>query len=227
MNVAIIVAGGRGERMGGAQPKQFRELAGVPVIVHTLRRFDESQTIDQVVVVVPAADAAGFAAWAEQLQLTKLARIIHGGPTRTASVARGLETLNHAKVNVVAVHDGVRPFVTPEEIDATVRAADESGAAILVAPAIDTIKVVADGQVTQTLARTAVRHALTPQCFRYEVLRRAYDQAMHEGVDATDDSLLVERLGISVRVVEGSARNFKLTRPQDFALAEILLQEMT
>ncbi|HEX8069648.1 MAG TPA: 2-C-methyl-D-erythritol 4-phosphate cytidylyltransferase [Pyrinomonadaceae bacterium] len=225
MNVAIIVAAGRGARMGGGRAKQFRALAGVPVIVHTLRRFEQCETIERCVVVAPADAAETLRALLARHGLRKVAGVVAGGATRTDSVARGLAQLPAADVNVVAVHDGVRPFVTPAEIDRAVRAADEAGAALLVAPVVDTIKELAGGRVARTLARDTLRRALTPQCFRRDLLARAYAQARAEGLDATDDSALVERLGVPVVAVEGDPRNIKLTRPADFALAEILARE--
>jgi 2-C-methyl-D-erythritol 4-phosphate cytidylyltransferase len=226
MNIAIIAAGGRGTRMGSHRPKQFLELGGAPVIIHTLKRFEQCGAISQVVVVLPAADAAGFIALADKHRIKKLTRVVPGGATRAESVFRGLQAVRAATAGIIAVHDGVRPFVTPDEIDRTVRAAEEHGAAILVAPAVDTIKEVADGRVTRTLARATLRHALTPQCFRYDLLRRAYESAIAARVEATDDSALVERLGVSVVIVEGDARNIKITRPEDLAMAELLLREM-
>ncbi len=157
--------------------------------------------------------------------MKKLTRVVEGDATRSGSVWRGLESLNAATTGIVAVHDGVRPFVTPEEIDRTVRAAGESGAAVLCAPVVDTIKVVEGERIARTLPRETLRRALTPQCFRYELLRRAYERARAEQIEATDDGMLVELLGAQVVVVEGNARNIKITRPEDFALAEILLKE--
>src|SRR5918993_2441840 len=125
MNVAIIAAGGRGARMGvgaGRAPKQFLEIAGTPVVVHTLRRFEACATIAEVVVVVPRSEVQAFLELAEKFGLRKLARVVAGGETRTESVWRGLKDLRSGDVGVVAVHDAVRPLVTPEEIDATVRA---------------------------------------------------------------------------------------------------------
>ena len=224
MNIAIIVAAGRGTRAGGGQPKQFRALAGIPLLIHTLRRFEESTEIDEIVVVAPV-DETTFHLQANHWGLKKLTRVVEGDATRSGSVWRGLESLNAATTGIVAVHDGVRPFVTPEEIDRTVRAAGESGAAVLCAPVVDTIKVVEGERIARTLPRETLRRALTPQCFRYELLRRAYERARAEQIEATDDSMLVELLGAQVVVVEGNARNIKITRPEDFALAEILLKE--
>jgi len=225
MNVAIIVAAGRGARAGGGQAKQFRALAGVPLIVHTLRRFEQSTTIGEIVVVTPAAETANFLKLTGQYHLAKLTRVVAGGATRTESVWQGLKAVRAATAGIIAVHDGVRPFVTPEEIDRTVRAAEDAGAAVLAAPVIDTIKVIEGEKIIDTLVREKLRRALTPQCFRYELLRRAYEHARARNIEATDDSALVELLGAQVAVVEGDARNIKITRPEDFTLAEIWLKE--
>ena len=223
MNVAIIVAAGRGERAGAGRAKQFRELAGAPVLVHTLRRFDECAGVAETIAAVPACEIEQFEATARAHAVRKLVRVVAGGATRAESVRRGLDAAD-AGARVVAVHDGVRPLVPPAEIDAVVRAAEESGAAILVAPVVDTIKEVIEGIVTQTFARARLRRALTPQCFRRDLLESACALALAENIDATDDSLLVERLGATVVAVEGDPRNIKLTRAEDFALAELLLQ---
>ena len=223
MNAAIVAAAGRGTRFGRGRAKQFVELCGVPVIVHTLRRFERCESVGETIVVLPAEETAVFAALAEGYELKKLARVVAGGATRGESVWRGLQALSAS--GVVAVHDGVRPFVSPSEIDRVVRAAEETGAALLAVPATDTLKEVRAGRVARTLERSSVWHAQTPQCFRQDLLRRAYESALAEGLDATDDSALVERLGVSVSVVEGSARNVKITRPEDIAVAEILLRE--
>lgn len=226
MNVAIIVAAGRGTRAAGggdeATRKQFRELAGAPVLVHTLRRFDEAEEIAATVAVVPASDIDAALSIARSHGIRKLSKAVAGGATRTESVWRGLQSVDPSAL-IVAVHDGVRPLVTAAEIDATVRAAASTGAAVLVAAVTDTVKEVDGGNVTRTLPRESLRRALTPQCFRLDILRRAYERAVYDGIEATDCSALVERLGAEIRAVEGDPRNIKLTRPEDFALAEILL----
>ena len=225
MNTAIIVAGGSGTRLGGARAKQFLELAGRPIIAHTLQRFEECAAIHEVVLVLPAAETARFLQEAGRLGFRKLTRVVAGGPTRAESVWRGLQTMRAATAGVVAVHDGVRPFVTPAEIALTVTAAEEHGAAVLVAPVVDTIKEIRDGCIVATPPRSDLRRALTPQCFRYAILRRAYEQAGNLSDAATDDSLLVERLGQQVYVVEGHSRNIKITTPEDLALAEMMLRD--
>ncbi|HKR00547.1 MAG TPA: 2-C-methyl-D-erythritol 4-phosphate cytidylyltransferase [Pyrinomonadaceae bacterium] len=225
MNVAIIAAAGQGKRLGGGRAKQFLELAGVPVIIHTLEKFERCVLIQEVIVALPAAEAAGFLELAGKYGLRKLARVVPGGATRAESVWRGLQAVRAATAEVVAVHDGVRPFVTPEEIERTVLAAQTSGAAILAAPAVDTIKEVENERVVRTFERASLRRALTPQCFHYALLRRAYEQSPEKVACATDDSSLVEALGAKVTIVEGDARNIKITRPEDIALGEILLKQ--
>jgi 2-C-methyl-D-erythritol 4-phosphate cytidylyltransferase len=225
MNIAIIAAAGQGKRLGGKRAKQFLEIAGTPVIIHTLKRFEECAAIQEVIVVLPAQDAAGFLAVAGKYHLRKLARVVPGGVTRAESVWRGLSAVRAVTAEIIAVHDGVRPFVTPDEIERTVRAAQQSGAAILTATVVDTIKEVENDRVVRTFERTRLRRALTPQCFRYELLCRAFEQSPDLIADATDDSSLVEALGMTVATVEGDARNIKITRPEDIALAEILLEQ--
>jgi 2-C-methyl-D-erythritol 4-phosphate cytidylyltransferase len=228
MNVAIIAAAGQGTRMGGRRAKQFLELNGTPIIIHTLRRFEQCAAIHEIFVVLPASDTASFLTLAAKYGLRKLTRVVTGGATRAESVWRGLQAIRPATAEIVAVHDGVRPFVTPEEISLTIEAAKASGAAILTAAATDTIKEVDNGEVRRTLARAQLRHALTPQCFRYSLLRRAYEEAGELATsDVTDCSVLVERLGASVRIVEGDARNIKITRQADIALAETILKQMS
>jgi 2-C-methyl-D-erythritol 4-phosphate cytidylyltransferase len=225
MNVAIVVAAGQGTRLGGNRPKQFLELDGIPVIIRTLRQFERCREIDKVVAVLPAEETAGFHSLAQQFGVRKLAQVISGGETRAQSVLRGLASIHEA--DIVAVHDGVRPFVTPEEIDQVVAAARTTGAAILVAPVADTIKEINDGRVIRTLARSELRRALTPQCFRLDILRRGYDHLAEveaEGIEVTDDCLLVERLGVEIVAVEGSGRNIKITRQEDLVLGEALLR---
>src|ERR1041384_2361128 len=160
MNVAIIVAAGQGTRMGTARPKQFLELAGVPVLVHTLRRLGQAATIAAYVVVAPPAETSELLTLAARYELRKLAHVVAGGATRTESVPRGRQAVRAATAQIVAVHDGVRPFVTPTEIDETVRAAERTGAALLVAPVVDTIKEIESGQVARSLAPPSLRPAM-------------------------------------------------------------------
>ncbi len=225
MNVAIIAAAGQGARIGGKRAKQFLELAGIPIIFHTLRRFEECKTIQEIILVLPTSDAAGFLALAPGQGIRKLTRVVPGGETRAESVLRGLQAVRAATAEIVAVHDGVRPFVSCDEIDKTVAAARDHGAAILVGAVTDTIKEVDQSLVVQTLNRSTLRRALTPQCFRYELIRRAFDKVDVFDPDITDESVLLERLGQKIALVEGSNRNIKITRSEDLAIGEAMLQE--
>ncbi len=226
MNVAIVVAGGKGTRFGGNRPKQFLELNAIPIIVHTLRQFERSEQIGTVVVVLPPEEMAAFQSLQDKFVLKKVAHIVAGGETRAQSVQKGLAAIEEA--DVVAIHDGVRPLVTPNEIDEVVLAAAANGAAILVTHVGDTIKEIKNNGIARTVPRDGLRRALTPQCFRFEVLKRAYEdlEAIEaSGIEVTDDSFLVERLGVNVIAVSGSARNIKITTPEDLALAETLLKK--
>lgn len=227
MNVAIIAAAGQGTRIGGKRAKQFVELAGTPIIVHTLNPFEQCEVIQEIILVLPERDTVGFLEIGRKYGLRKLVKIVPGGTTRAESVLRGLEAISSPTTEIVAIHDGVRPFVTADEITQTVRAAEVNDAAILVAPATDTIKQVKNGTIVRTLQRADLRHALTPQCFRYSLLKRAFQQADVLDPELTDESLLVERLGVRVAIVEGGSRNIKITRPEDLAMAEIMLRELT
>ena len=225
MNVALVVAAGKGTRLGGDRPKQFLELGGVPIIIHTLRQFECSKQVDEVIAVLPADETAGFESLARKFELTKARRAITGGASRAQSVRNGLNAI--AEAEIVAVHDGVRPFVTPEEIDSVVAAARENGAAILTAAIADTIKRVEGDRIAETVPRGSLRRALTPQAFRFEILKEAYeqlDELESAGIDVTDESFLVERLGVEVIAVEGSARNIKITSIEDLKQAEALLR---
>ncbi len=224
MNVAIIAAAGQGTRMGGKRAKQFLELAGIPIIIHTLQAFEACEAIQEIIVVLPEADVGNFSAVARPYNLEKVRAVVPGGVTRASSVLQGLRAVEANDNDIVVVHDGSRPLVTGTEITRTVEAAEVSGAAILVAPLVDTIKEVRDSVVTRTLLRDQLRRALTPQCFRYGILRRAYEQVDELDATLTDESSLVERLGVPVTVIEGSSRNIKVTRPEDLIVAEAFLK---
>ena len=223
MNTAIIAAAGRGNRMASDRPKQFLLLAGTPIIIHTLKKFEECETIQEVIVVLPAEESAGFLSMAGKFGLRKLTKVIAGGLTRADSVKRGLMAIRVATADIVAVHDGVRPFVSVEEIDQTVVAARESGAAVLAAPVVDTIKEIDAHSVVRTLDRNKLRRALTPQCFRYDILKKAFENIDVNDPSITDESFLVEKLGVRVAIVEGSAVNIKITTKQDLLMAEAYL----
>jgi len=224
MNIAIIVAAGSGTRFGAERPKQFLEIAGKPLLIHTLEKFENCAAIDEIVLVLSADELAGFRAVAEKFDLEKLKKIVAGGVTRAESVFHGLKAIDNEAAEIVAVHDGARPFVTGAEIAATIDKAGETGAACLVGMVTDTIKEVEGGAILRTVERTNLRRALTPQAFRFDILKRAFKNA-DLSESATDECFLVERLGKRIAVVEGSAKNIKITTREDWALAEIFFSE--
>jgi len=211
---AIIVAAGTGSRFKTTTPKQFLELAGQPVVAHTIDRFQSAASIDSIVVVLAEDHVSAF-----QHSAAKLFAVVAGGSTRAESVMHGLDAVGGA--DIVAVHDGARPFVTPDEIDRTVAKAIETGAACLVGRVTDTIKTISGDEISGTLDRDKLRRALTPQVFKKEVLQRAFELGdLSEAV--TDECYLVEKLGHPIAFVEGSSRNIKITHPDDLAFAALL-----
>lgn len=224
MNVAVIVAAGSGTRFGTKTPKQFLEINRKPVIIHTLERFDQCPKIDQIILVLSSPDKSIFLELSSKYNLKKLSKIVTGGKTRAESVFNGLKAIRAVGETIVAVHDGARPLITPEEISATIEKADADGAACLVAKVTDTVKKVSGDKITETINRTHLRRALTPQCFRYEILRHAFEKgSLDENV--TDECFLVENAGYEISIVEGSSRNIKITHREDLALAEFLLAQ--
>jgi 2-C-methyl-D-erythritol 4-phosphate cytidylyltransferase len=211
--------------MHADRAKQVLELGGVPLLVHTLSRFEQCDAIDQVILVLQPSLTTEVLALISRYGLKKIARVVAGGAERQDSVYRGLQVIKEESAGIIVVHDAVRPFVRPEEIRAVVERAEAKGAALMAVPATDTIKHVKSGRVARTLDRRRVYHAQTPQAFRFSIIREAYDRAYGDGFMATDDSQLVERAGHRVSVVEGSAINIKITRPFDLRLAETIHKE--
>lgn len=223
MNTAIIVAAGSGQRFGSAQLKQFFPILGKPLIIHTLEQFEACPDVDEIVLVVSEAGRDEFERIEQRSDIRKLKVIVIGGTTRAESVRNGLDAVD-AAANVVAVHDGARPLVTVDEISRTITKANETGAACLVGEVIDTIKQVGNDIIIRTIERSQLRRALTPQAFKYEILRKTFDGAdLSENV--TDECYLVEKMGVDIAIVEGSGRNIKVTRPEDVVLAEAFLKE--
>jgi 2-C-methyl-D-erythritol 4-phosphate cytidylyltransferase len=220
---AVIVAAGEGRRMGSAAPKPLLLLAGRPIILHTLARFADSG-VGKAIVVVPAAERSKFEKSIGAGELGRLEwSLTNGGPRRQDSVALGLEALD-ADCEIVVVHDAVRPLVSPALIDRCAEAANKDGAAVSGLPVSDTIKVVsADRRAEATPPRDMLWSIQTPQAFRVGLLREAHRRAEIDRFEATDDAMLVERLGEKVVVVEGERRNIKITTPEDLSFAEALL----
>jgi 2-C-methyl-D-erythritol 4-phosphate cytidylyltransferase len=218
MNTAIIVAAGSGKRFKSDKPKQFVEIHGKPLIVHTLERFQAAASIQAIILVLAEDRIAAFREIESRFPFPKVFAIVGGGATRAESVRNGLGAIS-AATEIVAVHDGARPLVSPDEIDATIEKAKTTGAACLVAPVVDTIKTIRGNEIANTLDREMLRRALTPQAFRVEVLEQAFDLGdLSEAV--TDECYLVERLGHPIALVEGNPRNIKVTHMDDLFLAD-------
>ena len=219
---AVIVAAGNASRMGGID-KVMAPLKGEPMILRTVRAFQNCDPIREIVIVtrpdliVPIMDLCH--------DFSKVRMVVAGGDTRTESVENGLRSLSD-KVQLVAVHDGARPLITWQVIDRTVRAANTYYAAAPAIPVKDTIKVVNGGIIHSTPDRSTLRAIQTPQVFDKDLLRGALRKAKTDGATLTDDCSAVERLGMSVKIVEGDERNIKVTTPLDLKIAELFLEEM-
>lgn len=217
---AIIVAAGSGLRSGSAIPKQFVEIKHRPLILYTVDKFLAAPRISDLIIVA-AADRIDFLCRTLS-GVSKPVSVVEGGKTRAESVFNGISSLSR-QTEAVAIHDAARPFVKVEDIEATISKALETGAACLVAEVPDTIKTVFAGEISGTLDRSRIRRALTPQTFRTEVIRRAFELAdLSEPVP--DDAYLVEKLGHPITAVEASSENMKITYPADLELARIMIE---
>ena len=222
--VALVPAAGRGLRMGGSVPKQFLSVGGEPLIVQSLRILQAAHVVDQIILAVPSADIEYCKnEIVSRHRFTKVTKVVAGGAERQDSVRYALAQVP-SDTDIVLIHDAVRPFVTQRMIDEVVAAARKEGAAIIALPMRDTVKQVrTDGMIERTVDRTPLWLAQTPQAFRRDWIETAHRKAHTEGVRATDDAFLVEWLGYSVAVVEGSGENIKVTRPEDMVIGEAIL----
>ena len=219
---AVIVAAGTASRMGGID-KVMAELEGEPMILRTVRTFQTCEAIREIIIVTREdliIPIMGLCAGLE-----KVKAVVVGGSSRQESVERGLNALSD-KVKLVAVQDGARPLITHAVIDRTVRAAHSYGAAAPAIPVKNTIKVVTGGVVSSTPDRKTLQAVQTPQVFDLAMLRGALKKAKADGAEVTDDCSAVERLGMSIKIVEGDERNIKVTTPMDLKIAKLLLEEM-
>ena len=218
---AVIVAAGSASRMGGID-KVMAPLRGEPVILRTVRAFQETDAIREIVIVtrenliMPVSDLCAG--------LDKVKAVVVGGGSRQESVWLGLNALSKG-MELAAIQDGARPLVTPALIDRTVRAAHSYGAAAPAIPVKDTIKVEKSGLIESTPDRSTLRAVQTPQVFDFDLLRGALQKARNDGAEVPDDCSAVERLGMKIRLVEGEERNLKVTTPLDLKIAELLLEE--
>jgi 2-C-methyl-D-erythritol 4-phosphate cytidylyltransferase len=222
---ALIVAGGRGIRFGRDVPKQFLPVGGQPVLLHSVEIFERMPEFNQVWLVLPAEWVAEFDRRYDLSVYSKIAGRVAGGARRQDSVAAGLKAMPPV-TEIVAIHDAVRPFAAPEAIREAIARARRMGAAILAAPAVDTPKRCdRQGRVIETIPRDQLWLAQTPQVFRCGLIRRAYEKALADGVEVTDDAAAVERLGEPVEVVQSPRPNPKITSPEDLRFAKWLLKD--
>jgi 2-C-methyl-D-erythritol 4-phosphate cytidylyltransferase len=220
----VIVAAGAGVRAGPGEPKQFRPIHGVPMLLRALRPFLSHPQVDQVVVTLPPGHATHPPDWLGKLVGERL-RVVAGGRTRADSVRAGLDALGGA-VTIVLVHDGARPFVSRETIDGVIARARAGVGAVAAVPVTDTVKAVAERRITGSLARERLWRAQTPQGFPRAMLERAYAGLANGDAAPTDDAELCERAGLPVEVVPDSPHNLKVTTADDFRLAEALAREL-
>jgi len=236
MKVFVVVpAAGLGTRMsavsGGAKSKskQFFELQGTPILVHTLRKFEDCDRVSEIVVALRPNEKSGFQSMIAREGFRKPIRVVEGGQHRQNSVANALASISAEAEDIVLVHDAVRPFVDQETILGVIEGVQKYGAAIAGIPAVDTIKQVertADGAVViATVPREKMVMAQTPQGFRFGLLKQAFDEAIADGFLGTDEASLIERKGEPVHVVMGSPRNIKITTPGDLEIAELYISQ--
>lgn len=216
---AIIVAAGKGLRMKGDTRKQYLDLLGKPVLAHSIAVFDACNLIDDIIVIVPEEDIAYCQKEIiSPLQLKNRVRLVSGGDQRQASVYNGLQAVDPKSLTVV-IHDGVRPFVRPEELAACISGAKKYGACILGFPASDTLKQVnKSGIIEKTLPRENVWLVQTPQAFQYGLIMEAHETARRHAYTGTDDASLVEKMGKDIKIINGSRHNIKITTREDLIL---------
>jgi len=221
---AIIVAAGKGTRMGAGVDKLFMEVKGCPIVAHTWRIFDNLTDIEDLVIVVREGLQSSFAEMAHKYKFSKTFRCVPGGLERQDSVWNGLEALG-PEAQTVVIQDGARPCTSPELIRATIAAARETGAAVAAQPVTDTIKESLDGiLVARTLDRTRLWAVQTPQTFRVEIIRHALAEVRRRGLQVTDDTAACELIGHPVRLILGKEPNPKVTQPADLLTVELLLE---
>ncbi|HHY87158.1 MAG TPA: 2-C-methyl-D-erythritol 4-phosphate cytidylyltransferase [Verrucomicrobia bacterium] len=224
MTTAIIVAAGKGTRMGPNVDKLFLDIAGRPVVAHTWQRFDDANCIQEIILVVRDGMQSAFQDLAKGLALKKPFRLVAGGAERQDSVWNGLHAVSDA-TEIVAIQDGARPCTSLALIEATVEAARECGAAVAAQPVTDTIKESANGKVIdRTLDRSKLWAVQTPQAFHLEIIHRGLAEVKKRGMHVTDDTAACELIGQKVHLISSIQPNPKITTPEDIAYAALLLQ---
>jgi 2-C-methyl-D-erythritol 4-phosphate cytidylyltransferase len=230
--IAIIPAAGLGTRLASVgqskMSKQFFEIGGVPILIRTLRHFAACPEVDQIYVALRQAEIGPFQSQVGKEPYAAKVTLVEGGDNRQESVHNALKAVVAQPNDIILVHDAVRPFVEPQIIHNVITAVEKSGAAIAGLPAVDTVKLVermsTGAIISSTVPRERVVMAQTPQGFRYEIIKRAFEDAAVQGVTGTDEASLAERIGVEVAVVMGSARNIKITTPADMEIAELYVR---
>lgn len=222
MNVAVIVAAGSGTRFGGDTPKIFLDLKGIPVIVRSIRAFEGCAGVESIVVVVSPPYVERMKEIVAEFGLRKVGAVVGGADSRSGSVRNGVGALDASKTKLVLIHDGARPLVSVTDIEATMKMATVTGAAVLTVPVTDTVKEVRGGRIVRTVDRETLRRAVTPQVFNLEILLAAIASGPDDE-SITDESLLVERAGFEVAAVDGDLSNIKITHPSDMVMAAALM----
>ncbi|AEH46165.1 2-C-methyl-D-erythritol 4-phosphate cytidylyltransferase [Parageobacillus thermoglucosidasius] len=221
MYEVVIPAAGQGKRMKAGMNKQLIELRNEPLIVRTLKVFENDEWCRGIIVVINEAERTQFEQLFSRFHIKKITAVVGGGKERQHSVYNGLRAVKNS--DIVLIHDGARPFVTIEQIHELVNEAKEHGAAIPAVRVKDTVKKVCDQFVEETVERSGLWAVQTPQAFHVSLVLRAHEQAQKDGYIGTDDASLVERIGGKVKIVEGDYRNIKLTTPDDLLFAEVIL----
>ncbi|WP_026565498.1 2-C-methyl-D-erythritol 4-phosphate cytidylyltransferase [Bacillus sp. UNC41MFS5] len=219
----ILPAAGQGKRMGAGKNKLLLELNSVPVLIHTLKVFEQDNACSKIIVAIHPQDEGEFKALFTKYNVAKSIHLVPGGKERQDSIFNALKTVETD--GIILVHDAARPFISKEHIYRLAKMAEDTGAAILGIPAKDTIKKVQDGLVVETVERSSLWAVQTPQAFRISLLKEAYEKAEKDSYLGTDDASLVERLGHPIAMVEGDYDNIKLTTPEDIYFAEAILEK--
>ncbi len=220
---ALIVAGGKGKRFGGELPKQFQDLLGTPLLIHTLRAFEEASEWDRCVLVL---HTSSFREWEEILathSTSLVPDLVPGGEERFQSVQKGVDELDPGENSIVAVHDAVRPLIRPERIRNLMEEAETYGNAVPCVPLQESLRKVERDGSNEAVDRSNFRAVQTPQCFRGDLLKKAMEKPYHEAY--TDEATVVEALGEQIHLSEGDPENIKITSPQDLRSAELLLKD--
>jgi 2-C-methyl-D-erythritol 4-phosphate cytidylyltransferase len=219
----VIPAAGQGKRMNAGKNKQFLLIDKIPLLIHTLRVFEEDLLCKGIVIVVNKDEEESIRSLVKKYKIKNVIHIVVGGEERQQSVYCGLQKIDGNPI--VLIHDGARPFIQLEDVHHVVKTTDAKGAAVIAVPVKDTVKLVDDNEIVQTVDRSALWSAQTPQGFHLEEIKNAHKKAAHEGFVGTDDASLMEYLNRPVAIVEGNYENLKITTPEDLLFAEAIIKK--